>query len=520
MPTLPIFFRGPSGDLTIITGTSVRAIVAAQTPPASYIGDAIAVALRNAMAASHDIGGSSEQSFTGFSDTTGWTEVTVTTATEMAAAIASTAVNQRKVITCNWNGTSTSSGNAMCLQASSLTANEAVDWGYNRPDWSVLVRAGDGYSPVVDKADHLFYIYGANRIEFRGVSFLCQLRHERNSTYPGLPLMALKSCSFTNGGWTLNPNPNNCIVHSGMRVLHVEDCDFKGSRGGIIGPANYFRSWNNRFNGVVDDDIHSIRTFYDFMLDWTAHTWVAGCLVYNTSQELIASGLHPDFLQISSPSANPAAYRTLIEFNIAHLNRNDSVTDGSTQGLFGRQYVGNTAYYCDWCVHNNIFAIGAYWAAFLYDGEDDGAKCAYGNMMVRAASGFDNKDSYPIIAGGRDPESTPGTGYLRVVENYYTFTPSQEGNVSNEVYSGNINCNPTNGATESAKAENILTGNGTWVTGGDGLRRYTAPDAGIEDAATARAALVAFYEPQVGWRGANCGPVDPATWPTSFGGAL
>jgi hypothetical protein len=478
--------------------------------PPTYIEDAAVLADRNAKASAHmtpiaDGLADGENSFTGFTDTSGFTVVNAADANAAMAAITANSVSGQIIVNCNWNGSSDYSGGLVLgPNNSALTANAGVDWGYVRPNWSVKLVAGSGFSPTITYTGGSFIDFvGLHWFEVDGLTFDgAGHRHRITATYPGIAVATYKNCTFKNtavGTWAIEADLS--------RTLHVENCHFEGNESGINGSANYFRSWDNTFRQHGDNDIHAMRNYNDpHASGWTAHAWVSGATVYD--QDLTNSGslLHPDFFQISHPNDAHQGYASLIEFNIVHSNRH--VDSYPSQAIFGDDGSG---YDGAWCVHNNIMAISAYWGCVAWDPNDNQNKYVYRNLFARSANGQD-QDSFQRIRGQR---IASGTGSLDVRENYYTQDASDTGLVSGEVFTDNIDIDFRNSAASAEQPENILTGNGSWTTNSYGWKSYTSPDAGEADASVARTAIINFMEPQAGWQGANCGPTDPATWPVA-----
>lgn len=495
------------------------------TASVSYLDDPIIAAQRNALVAAHDIGGTSEASFTGFTDTTGWTQVTVTTADELRGAITSTGLNEKKVITCQWNGVSTPAADLMNvnyqtdLNAGGF-ANPAVDIGYNRPEWSVLITAADGFSPSVGLATTqnqpgtALQFRGPNYLEIRGMTFEAGLFLTNNPGFnPLIGVTAFKNCRFKAG------------LNGYARTCHAENCKFgpesgASTSGSYSVRAQWARLWSSEFHrsSKAADLIRQFGYDRGYMNDWEVHTWVAGTIVYNSDEVTGAeSPNHSDIFQYTTGADIHAAHQILIEFNVWVNNVTDS------QGMFGDDWSNTKTVQSDILVHNNIIVINAYWAVTLYDESGNGTMRAYRNLTCRGsvpgrwppASPTDSNPFFLVINQYGSGLFNSGTGVIEVRENYYNYL-NTNGAGNPVAVEGNIGVNAGIGAVVGTRMEDLFTGNGTWARDGNNYQVYTAPDYGITDAAAARAAIIAFYMPVGGWRSQGCGPVDPTTWPTNF----
>jgi hypothetical protein len=496
-----------SGGLA--THSLVLTVANAQSQPAA-IDHVPTLSLRNALADVHltpiaDGLADGENSFTGFADTSGFTIVDAPDANTALAAVSSNGVNGQVLIRCNWNGSSNYGGGLVVgPKPANMVANASVDWGYVRPNWSVKLVAGSGFSPTITYAGGSFIDFvGLHWFEVDGLTFDgAGHRHRNTATYPGIAVAAYRNCIFSNtapGTWAIEADLS--------RTLHVENCHFEGNEAGINGSTNYFRSWANTFRQHGDNDIHAMRNYNaGYASGWTAHAWVAGATVFDQNLTNTGSSLHPDFFQVSHPNDNHQGYAPLIEFNVVHSNRHP--LSYPSQAMFGDDGSG---YDGTWCVHNNIMAVMAFWGCVAWDPNDNQNKYVYRNLFARAANGQD-QDSFQRIRGLR---SVAGSGSLDVRENYYAQHAADIGLVNGEVFTDNVALDFRNSEAAAKQPENLLTGNGSWTTNAYGWKSYTSPDAGLTDPVAARAAITAFLKPQAGWRGVNCGPLDPASWPAA-----
>ncbi len=466
---------------------------------------------RQAMVDDH-FGSVHEGNFTGFTpaEEAGFTTVQATSATALVAALSALGPADKQIIECAWNGVSSDGGRVFGLNASVLSANAGVDWGYTRPACSVIIRPAAGFSPtfVSTYSDGVLELVGLSKIQIENMVFdATSLKFSATPTYPAYAMVALKNNSFTNND--ISAGNKFTVTMSNVRTMHATGNQFRNCSAAFVGSPNYLRSWDNRFEAMSNNDVHGIRG-YDgpaAKAGWTAHVWVAGNIVYNMSAANPASGLHCDFLQISSiyETGQHWGYKVLAEFNLAHLDRGGSMA--GTQGFFGDDGSG---YAGDWLVHNNLVLMSAYWACMPWDATDNQAKVVTKNMFLRAATANATQDAYPRIEGLRSVGVT-GTGSLEVSRNYGALFTT--GKAAGEQFSGNVVVSPRANAAAGTRYVDVITGNGSFSTDANGFLTYTSPDAGISDAVSAKAAIVNFAKPLAGW-GATAGPEDPALWPS------
>ena len=367
-----------------------------------------------------------EGNFTGITDTTGFTTRTVTTADALATEMNNAGTSSRLVLECAWNGISQSGQRMFGYPASTLTANAAVDWGYDRPAGAIVIRPAAGYSPVYQStySGGVIEMLGFSKLHIENMVFEAPaMKFGANVNYPCLGMVALLNNTFQNSA----DSANGAVNIRGLRTMHAAGNSFDTCDAGFIGGANYFRSWDNSFNSIADNDVHGMRQFdQPYQSGWTAHVWVAGAIVYNTSARKATSGLHPDFLQMGHSSDGHAAYRILGEMNTFHLDRGGSMQ--GTQGFFGAVATGVDG---DWLVHNNVGMISAYHAASLHDPNDNMDKVVTKNLFLRAATPNATQDSYPWVQGSR---IATGTGTFESRDNYAAAFNS--GNVAGECFAG------------------------------------------------------------------------------------
>ena len=448
-----------------------------------------------------------EGDFKGITDTTGFTVKTITSADALATEMNNAGPADKLVLECAWNGNSQSAQRIFGYPASGLTANSSVDWGYDRPAGAILIRPASGYSPIYEStySSGVIDIVGFSKLHIENMTFEAPaFKFGITSTYPCLAMVAMLNNTFQNG----SSSDNGTVNIGNLRVMHAAGNTFTGCDAGFLGGANYFRSWDNTFNSMADNDVHGIRGAA--FSSWTVHAWVAGAIVHNMSGRKATSGLHCDFLQIGNGADSHVGYEVLAECNIFHLDRGGSMQ--GTQGFFGSDATSQDG---DWLVHNNIGLISAYHAASLYDPNDNMDKVVTKNLFLRSATPSDTQDSYPWIQGTR---VSVGTGTLTSRDNY--AAAFNTGNVSGESFTGSQVVSPRTSATSPNRYVDVITGNGTFGTDPTtGYLTYTSPDAGQTSALVAKQAIADFAKPLAGWE-TNGGPVDPAQWPTGDYAAL
>ena len=468
-------------------------------------------AKRQAMADAH-FANVHEGNFTGFSaaEEAGFAVVQANSATALVSILDGLIPSDQTIVECAWNGVSSDAGRVFGLAAASLSANGAVDWGYDRPACSVIIRPKTGFAPIFQStyANGVLELVGLSKIQIENMVFdATSLKFSATSTYPAYAMVALKNNEFTN-----NDGSNGdkfTVTMSAVRVMHAIGNQFRNCSAGFVGSPNYLRSWDNKFDRMSNNDVHGIRG-YDSggaKAGWVANIWVAGNVVYNMSGANSGSGLHCDFLQISltTETGQHWGYKVLAEFNVAHLDRGGSMP--GTQGFFGDDGYG---YSGDWLVHNNVMLVSAYWACLPWDATDNQDKVVTRNMFLRAATANATQDAYPRIEGLAAP-AVSGTGTLEVSANYGALFTT--GKVNGESFTGNVVVSPRAGAAPGTRYSDLLTGNNSFGTDANGYLAYASPDAGITDAPAAKAAIAAFAKPLAGW-GVNGGPQDPLQWPS------
>lgn len=421
-----------------------------------------------------------------------------------------------------WNGLSTASGYAVNGPlAGSLTANASAPGGYNRPATGrVIVRDAVGYTPDFTCFDNVLAMYGVNRIHFKGGTWSCGF-------YFGPGSAPLPSCAAFTDDIVID---GDGFSKFGIQFLyawsiHLEDVQFLRNWACVSGSPIHYRAWNCSSLYGRNNDIQGFRSFdsspNDWIDDYMSTIWVAGWKIFHTDSDEPSDGLHPDFCQLMNFADRHEGYNLIVEFNVVHMDGKRNPDGYYSQGLFGNSSSdagGSLNHTVNAIVHNNIFAVGAFWALHIPDPEDNGVKMIHRNIAMRCAYHYQfENDAYPYVVMERDGAKPAGTGSGIISENYY-FRPSWDIVVtesSNVTIENNITLDPRAAAAVGTSPPEVLSGtdgNGGGWTGGD----YVRPETGQTTAAGSADAFFAFAEPQVGWRGAGAGPMDPATWPTDY----
>jgi len=516
------------------TASSTKSITttASGVSISTFISDPVEAARRMTYAGNHNLGTSQEMAFTGFSasDEAGMTVVQVTSASGLSAALTAAAADANgRIVELDWDGDSAfTAGSCNGPHSSTLTANGSVDYGYNRWGSKVLVRPATGRSPVIKYSalSTSHNMYGFEWLEFRDITTDgVQWRFSATATYPSLAIFAANGCTFKNANGTYSTSENGVLYPSTpLRTLHVENCTFDHNRAGMVGGAQTRRVWNCKSINALDNDFIGDRGYPDSLCStWTVRSWIAGNVVHNAHQtEQNASGLHPDFYQVSVTTANSnaPAREILIEFNYAHFNRSPDAAQ--TQGIFGDDGTyGDFA----WVVHNNVFAIGAYNAMMPYDPDDSSPKYLGNNLCLRqgnggGTSGGSYQDSYPWIRG-LAVNAGNGSGYLKVVRNRAKMSSWADQGADNVTLTGNRELRPDLGASYPDRYTDQFEGSG----GGAGFvtnvhpaghMTYDTGELATDTNAQVIAKMRAFFTPKgSSWPtdSSTDFPVDPNLWP-------
>ena len=450
--------------------------------------------------------------------------VTVNTADELFNALNAVSLTGKTRFQCNWDGVSTTAIRLLpnALKDTQLVANAAVFWGYDRPASSVIIEPAAGRTPEIKATwNSSMSMTGFNIVEIRGVKIReCKLQVDSTPTYPIRTMISLKGTTFLGGATpTLTAfNPRGC------EVVDIDGCTFDTFSQAIDGSVFWLRSWNNDFRQIADDDYHSFGAdSLHTSKQLKAYISVLGNLAYDHSLYNITSGLHPDFVQVSTPADRSyPGYDVLAAFNLAHINRGGveaaagGVISGS-QGVFGSD---GDLWNGRWGIFQNIFMLSAYWAIDMFDPNDNSEKRASRNICIPSAVPVENtgQTTQAVARVTAHMSVKPGmtlapvgSGTVNVHDNIAAEFPDMGS--SGRVVANNALADPRLAASDPNSVQSRITGNGTWAaTPGAGFLTYNSPDAGAASAAAARTALAAFAKPVGGW--ASIGPDDPAQWPS------
>lgn len=471
--------------------------------------DSATLTHRGSLADDH-LSGSAEAFFMGVTDETGFTTETATTAAGIQTILDTLALTDDVIIELNWDGEQVVN-NLLSWTTGELTVDGASDFGYARPAGRVIIRPASGKSPVLGPDTTSFMQFlGFPWLHIENVEFSSPVKILNNGSFPLGPVVALKSCSWSNVTPDVNLQPD------GVRTIHVEDCVFVNAHSCIAGGWNYGRFWNNTsINQRVADFVGNRGQDGGALASWTSHSWVAGNIVSDISDADTGSGLHPDFFQCGAPSDTTIIYSNLVECNNAHLNR-PRVAEQS-KGIFGNPQTNTVG--GEWCVHNNLIAVAAFPGIDLFDGTDAQTKVASSNTVVRCGNGTAAFDSAQWVLASKDPSdggtASTASGTARFVKNYYYITTASTGNVSGETYTGNVESSPLvvdDGLSNDWKL--LFNGNGSWASDADGRDIYDTGETG-QPAKTGKALFAQHFEPAAGWA-VNAGCSDPWKWPTDW----
>jgi hypothetical protein len=469
-----------------------------------------------------------ENTFTGFTSTAGFTDVVVTSADELRAQIQAQTVTQRRRYLLRWDGVSVLNFDSINGPAAAqYSPNIASDWGFDRPDHAVWIAPDAGFNPIIGALPnanialaHQITWRGFNWLHFENVTFDCRTFITRTDFFPGLTILAATGCAWTDLDFDRIGERRALWVFPG-RALHTQNCLFHNCIGGASGSVSFMRGWNDVFHEHGVQDVYNCSGFdygpssYGYELSQqNPRVWLFGATVYQSNTMTVASGLHTDFFQCHQPRDGQDNFKVLIEFNTAMLNSSEVLDQPQAQFIqadgIGRTPTnpGNLSMQTEWVMHNNIAAHAASNSITLQEPSDSTGKFIMNNTLARAAT-F-STESFPQVIGLR--EQVGSTGIWRVRGNVLAVTnaPFNRNDVG-----GNAIVDPRAGLGIDPAA--FFTGNGTWTTNAAGRQSYVSPDAGAPDAATARAAIHAFFRPQGGWNdlsGTRHGATDPANWPT------
>ena len=135
-----------------LQGVSLTVTAPARSATAGFLESPVLRAQRAWLVAQHGLGSDPITGYTGLSDLTGFTTVTVTTATALRTELSGGTPTTKKRILCQWNGVSTPSSFAEIVGpgTGALTVDGASDTGYAHPSGHAYrIEADAGYTPSI-----------------------------------------------------------------------------------------------------------------------------------------------------------------------------------------------------------------------------------------------------------------------------------------------------------------------------------------------------------------------------------
>jgi len=473
------------------------------TPPvADYIEHAATLAQRNSMADAHQVDIDPELGWTGFTSTAGFTTYTATTADELFTALAasSSTATTKKLITCNWNGTSIRTGSPTIggPGTGDLTAyvNGAKDVGYDTPPHYTKIVSGEGYTPALGIASgsvtFSLSLEGFGFVEIDGLDIIGKAEFLANTGSPIPAIVAIRNCTL-----------RELLTVQTARVLHCENNIFDSAIAGVSIGCQASRIWGNECkNKTLNGDWLQVSSFSQaWKATWDAHCWVAGNIIH-TCDAVTDSADHFDWLQYVFTANETQSLNLLVEFNVCNNNTR------SSQGFFADGYDAGLPIHI--CAHNNLMLVNAYWGMLGKDSTGTAEQHFYRNTILSAARPYAPEDTFARLAMlATTPQTTPTTGIYDLRENY-----------CNEIFIsaalvGYVTETSNQIITNTAGANYVVdkfTGNGTWGTNAGGYLTYDDPGYGLSRSA-AFTAIRDFFEPVGGYRVTGHGCTDPATWP-------
>lgn len=459
--------------------------------------------LRLAMVAAHEVPRSvdSYNTFTGFTDLTGFSTVTVNSSTELFSALRTYAASTtaKVIIELAWNDASYNSNLSHILgpAAGSISANSQHPCGYSRPmGGHILVRPAAGYDPLV-RSNGVLYFQGINVMEFRDVNFRGFRMYFNGGNFgsTGRPLMG--ALAMNRCGFAAQSGP----VVNDLWTFHHEGCEFVSCGIGFSGWAVYWRTFNNFWRDQQPIDIIGIRRSANANVDVSdevCQIWYRGNVMADTQDYFIED--HADYFQFGGGSG---AYQVGGMNILCHENM--MYSDGSTQrGWQGTPFGHDVSGISQFVDFDNITVITGNHGAVMYDQSGEGDMFVENNMFIR--SGVLKSGGNAWVRFSSETGSIPGQngGDINVRRNYTkgiqgattsSWGPAQ---VPGLDQSNNILCD---GPTQY----NTLF-KGSFSSG------WTLENKTSTNRQSVRNAFRARFEPVDGWNPSVCGPSDPQTW--------
>lgn len=511
---------------TGIAGSHTPTVITAEAPIALQV----EYDIREEQRQKHLVGNAAyqnENTWMGFTpaEIATFTVVTCTTAEAVKTAIQGMTNSSKLKIICDWNGESAmADGTILGRPANALSAG-ATDHGKTRPDCGVYLEPAAGKTPMIAPS---LTILGVSKIHSKNINYKYAVHLTSNTSYP-LPPMG-----FFDGG-TISPGDvNSCFRSTNARLLHVQNMEFPKGRMFSNSP-HFLRMWNNTVYGGGDDvDIVAIRG-YDSAISqgWESHIWFAGNHVSRVQKTLyVHSDAHLDLFQWGTGVDSHKGHNVLIEFNLFNINTNTERP--GCQGMFSGDVTKPK--FMRGIIHNNIMLVNGGKGIQIKDAGDTELFSQYRNMLGRGGYAHYEDTGQPSQYH-RDPNAAvpASPGQKRIVECFGGGTSfdyrGAEDVVANPFTKDNVYLGASymrnklkgNGLFKLKTVNSISAGGpiDVWIYEDfdyvvDGTYHDVPENPGtFLDSASAKAAMIAFCEPLVGWRGNAAGPINPDTWPAT-----
>lgn len=488
--------------------------------------------LTSSMIAAHQA--DDESNFTGWSNTTGFSTVTVTTPDALRTQVESWRSNTNNLlqIICDWDGPlNMTSASIRGPTNTALTANGTRLDGFNRPTGGVWIKAANGRFPAFGNP---ITVNGMPRIHFDSMGFAAQanggnadaitaLRFQASSTFPLYALASFINCDFGLDAHRPTQPPTEYVkgIGSGFcYTLHIENTRFAGCRDSIQGLAKFLRIWGCRGRKLISDFSTQFGFTTSNWSDQRCYAWIERNVVSDLIDSSGFNGLHTDFFQIGTSLDVHVGNDVLLRYNIAHMKTSIS-TDSGTQFFYSDDH---TTAYNNAVVHDNIAATSAYNIAQIYDPSGRGVWYIENNNGLRAGNYLQSgPEVYPRIndAASNLVGNIAGTisGAVFVRNNYLTRTVNVNNLpwavTGNRYHSPIRNIISGDGLTENTpkRTEDVFSLS-TAIRNVNDTLTYTVPGEDSADYTTAYHAIANFMIPIAGW-GVDAGCSDPSTRPNA-----
>ena len=465
-----------------------------------------------------------EGDFTGFSSTTGFTQVTATSADELRAAIEAHRPNWRNdgrvIINCQWNGNSSGNNRWRGPTTTQLNTNASAPdgSGYDRGNGAIWIRPATGYTPALSNPNII--ANGIPRLYIEGMRFngtaagqnpdgVYNLFFYPVASFPIRDLVAIKNCTFGIADGGTNPAAYPVAIKTNNTFgLHVENCTFDGTREAAQATSKYFKAIRNRILNHVSDVFHHSGF----------QTWAGNCYAlveYNVCDKAMVNsgltGLHTDFFQYGTYVDSHTSYNVLVRNNLYHMGTFDF--DSNSQGVYGDDCPSPVI--ARLVVVDNVLAFNAYWMTSYHSPGGTGACVVARNISCRSGVVYEvAQDPFPRVIQ-TSLGSTQSVTNIEITNNVLTTLANinAAGNTSGNVYvSPRRNVVSGTGTTSTSPLRHEAYFNHGVRDGSDNLT-YSIAGEGNTDYATAFHILADHFRPQLGY--GNSGANDPASWPNA-----